>query len=242
MSNIGLSIFFPCYNDESTIRRLVQQATKTASTITNNWEIIIVDDGSKDQSNNILRAIARSNFRVRVITHKQNRGYGAALRSGFKAVTKEFIFYTDGDGQYEPKELSLLMLLMNDDTDFVNGIKLVRKDPTHRVVIGNLYNFVVRWAFWLPIQDVDCDFRLIRKSVLQKMVLYSNSGAICVELVKKAQRAGARFREVSVHHYDRPYGNSQFFRPKRIAQTFKELMGLWIRLMLYYRYAEGRIL
>lgn len=233
MSNVGLSIFFPCYNDESTIRHLIQCAIKIASAITHNWEIIVIDDGSKDHSRGILRTISRSNPHVRVIMHKKNRGYGAALRSGFKAATKELIFYTDGDGQYDPEELLLLMMLMKDDTDFVNGIKQVRKDPTYRVVIGNLYNFIVRWLFWLPIQDVDCDFRLIRKSVLQKMTLYSDSGAICVEFVKQAQRVGARFREVSVHHYDRPYGRSQFFRPKRIGQTLKELMGLWIRLILY---------
>lgn len=238
MSNTGLSIFFPCYNDGRTIGRLIQQSIETVSTITTNWEIIVVDDGSTDQSNSILRAAARSNSRVRVITHKQNRGYGAALRSGFRAATKELIFYTDGDGQYDPKELPLLMMLVNADTDFVNGIKLTRMDPLYRVVIGNFYNFFVRWIFWLPIQDVDCDFRLIRKSISQKMTLCSNSGAICVELVKQAQRAGARFREVSVHHYDRQSGKSQFFRPKQIAQTMYELMNLWIRLMVYYHYAE----
>ena len=100
-------------------------------------------------------------------------------------------------------------MLLTDDTHFVNGMKMTRQDPPHRVFIGNLHRFVTRWSFWLPINDVDCDFRLIRRSILDKIGLRSNSGSICVELVKQAQRAGAQFREVSVHHYARRSGVSR---------------------------------
>jgi hypothetical protein len=99
------------------------------------------------------------------------------------------------------------------------------------VFIGNLHKFVTRWAFWLPIDDVDCDYRLIRRSVLDRITLHSNSGSICVELVKRAQRAGARFRQVSVRHYSRQFGNSQFFRPGRILRTYADLAGMWLSLM-----------
>jgi glycosyltransferase involved in cell wall biosynthesis len=167
-----------------------------------------------------------------VVTHERNRGYGGALRSGFAAATKELVFYTDGDGQYDVRELPLLVMLMTSDTDFVNGMKMRRQDPAYRIHIGNLHQFLMRWIFWLPIQDVDCDFRLIRRRILESIELHSNSGSICVELVKHAQRAGAGFREVSVHHYARKFGQSQFFRPGRILGTYLHLATVWLELMV----------
>ena len=167
---------------------------------------------------------------VKTVYHKKNRGYGGALRTGFNKAKYDLVFYTDGDGQYDVKELSLLYPLMSKDVNFVNGIKMERHDYAYRVIIGNLYALVMRWAFLLPIYDVDCDFRLIRKSLLDKINLTSNSGSICVELVKKAEKAGAKFRMVSVHHFPRMYGNSQFFRLDKLIQTFKELGILWWNL------------
>jgi len=237
-NNPGISVFFPCYNDEHTIGQLVKDAISAVATITHDWEVIVVDDGSTDTSNEVVRRITRRNTRVHLVTHEKNLGYGAALQSGFHKASKELVFYTDGDGQYDPRELLLLLPLMTRDTDFVNGIKLVRKDPTYRVIVGNFYNFFVRWLFWLPVQDVDCDFRLIRKKILRGISLTARSGAICVELVKKSQLAGARFREVSVHHYDREYGVSQFFQPRRIITTFMDLVCLWIQLIFRQRMAE----
>ena len=154
------------------------------------------------------------------------------MRSGFKTATKELVFYTDGDGQYDVKELPILLSLMTDDINFVNGIKMSRHDPTYRIFIGNLYSFVARWLFFLKIYDVDCDFRLIRRSLLERINLISTSGSITVELVKKAQRAGGKFRQVSVHHLERRWGQSQFFRVDRILTTFYELGRLWIRLIV----------
>ena len=109
---------------------------------------------------------------------------------------------------------------------------MTRQDPTYRVHAGNLHRFLMRWLFWLPINDVDCDFRLIRRRVLQGMNLRSNSGSICVELVKHAQRSGAAFREVSVHHYSRKWGQSQFFRPGRILRTYLDIAFIWLELMV----------
>jgi glycosyltransferase involved in cell wall biosynthesis len=169
---------------------------------------------------------------LNVVTHERNRGYGGALRSGFAHATKELVFYTDGDGQYDVRELPVLLMLLTDDTHFVNGIKMTRQDPTHRVFAGNLHRFLMRWSFWLPINDVDCDFRLVRRSVLDRISLRSNSGSICVELVKHAQRAGAQFREVSVHHYPRKWGESQFFKPAKILRTYADLARMWVELMV----------
>jgi len=145
------------------------------------------------------------------------------------------VFYTDGDGQYDVGEIPIMLALLVDDTDFVNGMKMSRSDPAYRVFVGNLHKFVTRWAFWLPIDDVDCDYRLIRRSVLERVELRSNSGSICVELVKCAQRAGARFRQVSVRHYSRQFGSSQFFRPGRILRTYVDLARTWVELMVLRR-------
>ena len=128
-----------------------------------------------------------------------------------------------------------MLALLVADTDFVNGMKMSRSDPAYRVFVGNLHKFATRWAFWLPIDDVDCDYRLIRRWVLDRIDLRSNSGSICVELVKKAQRAGAQFREVSVHHYSRQHGESQFFRPGHILRTYADLARMWVMLMVARR-------
>jgi glycosyltransferase involved in cell wall biosynthesis len=232
----SISVFFPCYNDEKTIGKLVEDAFDTLKTLTNDYEVIVVDDESKDNSREVLSKLAKQHKDLKLIFHEQNKGYGGALQSGFKNAAKDLVFYTDGDVQYDVKELPILYSLMTDDVDFVNGIKMSRNDPTYRIVVGNLYSLVIRWTFWIPIADVDCDFRLIRQKIVQKMHLTVTSGAICVELVKQAKRAGARFKQVSVHHYERKHGSSQFFRPEKILHTFWELANLWIKLVLTKRW------
>jgi glycosyltransferase involved in cell wall biosynthesis len=230
-----ISVFFPCYNDAQTIGALVEEADAVLRDLAADHEIIVVNDGSRDESANVLAELQARMDRLRVITHDVNRGYGGALRSGFAAATKELIFYTDGDGQYDVGELRILLMLLSDDVDFVNGMKMTRQDPAYRVFFGNLHKFVTRWMLWLPIIDVDCDYRLVRKSVIDRIVLTADSGSICAELVKKAERAGARFREVSVHHYPRRHGASQFFRVGRIAKTYSDLARLWLQLMIVDR-------
>jgi glycosyltransferase involved in cell wall biosynthesis len=228
----SISAFFPCYNDAKTIGDLVMEADRQLRVLTDDHEIIVVNDGSRDESAAVLSALSAQVERLRVVTHPVNRGYGAALRSGFEHSTKELVFYTDGDGQYDVREIPILLMLLTDDTHVVNGMKMTRHDPPHRVFFGNLHRFATRWSFWLPINDVDCDFRLIRRSVLEKLRLSSSSGSICVELVKQAQRAGAQFREVSVHHYARRSGVSEFFTPRRILHTYADLAVMWVELMV----------
>jgi glycosyltransferase involved in cell wall biosynthesis len=236
----SISVFFPCYNDANTIGDLVREAERQLQQLTADFEIIVVNDGSRDHSAEVLRELQACVPRLRVITHERNRGYGGALRSGFAAAGKELVFYTDGDGQYDVKELPVLIMLLTDDTDFVNGMKMTRQDAPHRVFAGNLHRFLMRWSFWLPVNDVDCDFRLIRRRILERIELRSNSGSICVELVKDAQRAGARFREVSVHHYSRQWGQSQFFRPRHILSTYLDLARMWVELMIVAKVRRKR--
>lgn len=227
-----ISVFFPCYNDSKSIKKMVEDAFLTLKKISSDFEVIVIDDKSEDNSKEVLLKLTKKYPKLKLIFHEKNQGYGGALKSGFKTASKDLIFYTDGDGQYDVKELPILLMLMTENIDFVNGIKMTRHDYTYRIIIGNFYSFVMRWIFLLPIYDVDCDFRLIRKDLIQKINLESNSGSICVELVKKSKKIGAKFRQVSVHHYERKFGQSQFFRPSRIFSTLLELSHLWFKLIV----------
>ena len=232
----SISAFFPAYHDGGTIPSLVMLVCKTLAQVTDDYEVIVVNDGSNDDpadyTGEVLAELARYNPCVRVITHPQNRGYGAALRTGFAAATKEWVFYTDGDAQYDPRELRLLVDALRADVDIVNGYKIARSDPLHRVLIGRLYHHLVRLVFGLPLRDTDCDFRLFRRSLLERVTLESDSGTIALELVKKFHDAGARFVEVPVHHYHRAYGRSQFFNFRRLYRTAVQLSQLWWKLVV----------
>ena len=166
----------------------------------------------------IADELARTYPEVRVVHHQRNRGYGGALRSGFAAATRELVFYTDGDAQYDPAEMALLWEAFDDGVDLVNGYKISRSDPLHRIVIGRIYHHTVKLLFGLRVRDVDCDFRLMRRSIFDRVTLEKNSGVICLEMMKKIQDAGFRIAEVPVHHYHRAYGRSQFFNFRRLVR------------------------
>lgn len=228
----SISVFFPAYNDAATIGALVIAALDVLPTLTDDFEVIVVNDGSTDGTRAQLDALAKSHRELRVVHHSRNGGYGAALRSGFAAAQKELIFYTDGDGQYDVRELPVLHQLLTPEVDVVNGFKIKRADSRQRKVIGGLYNSLARLFFLLPIRDVDCDFRLIRRSAVAPLKLSVTSGAICVELVHQLHRNGCRFAEAPVHHYPRPHGRSEFFTPRRVIHTAVDFLRLWLRAML----------
>ncbi|MFM7736219.1 MAG: glycosyltransferase family 2 protein [Alphaproteobacteria bacterium] len=227
-----VSAFFPCYDDAPTICGLVERVSAALDEVGIDHEVIVVDDGSTDDSVARLERLAAAMPRLRIVRHPQNRGYGGALLSGFAASTGEWVFYTDGDGQYDPDEVRLLVARMSPDVDVVQGWKIRRQDPWPRRMIGRLYHHAVRAAFALPVRDTDCDFRLIRRSLLDRVRLEHTSGVICVEMLRKFSAAGARFVEVPVHHYPRLHGRSQFFRLSRVARTLTDLGGLWVGLVL----------
>jgi glycosyltransferase involved in cell wall biosynthesis len=232
----AVSVFFPCYNDEATIARMVEVAVATVRRIgVDDAEVIVVNDGSSDRSGAILAALQCEEPLLRVVTHERNRGYGGALLSGFAASTKQWVFYTDGDGQFDPAELELLVQRASDDVDVVQGYKLRRADGFVRAVIGRVYHRFVKAMFGLRIRDTDCDFRLIRRSALDRVTLVHTTGVICVELVRKLQDAGARFAEVGVHHYRRIHGTSEFFRVGAILRTLRDLAGLWVQMVVLRR-------
>lgn len=228
----SISAFFPCYNDKGTIASLVLEVKKVLQGLTDSYEIIVIDDGSTDGSRELLLQLQHDVPQLKLVMHEKNCGYGGALRSGFATATKELIFYTDGDGQYDVKELPLLLEKMSEDVDIVNGFKIKRADPLHRIIIGWIYQEAMRLVFWLPIKDPDCDYRLIRKSVFDKVTLTSNTGTITIEMVKKFQQAGFKFAQVGVHHYFRMYGTSQFFNFRRVFRTLWQLIFLWFDLIV----------
>lgn len=228
----SVSVFFPAYNDAGTIASLVLLAHMTVRKYTDDYEVIVVNDGSPDHTGELLDEMARVHPWLKVVHHQKNRGYGGALRTGFETASKTLVLYTDGDAQYDPREFALLLDAYSDDIDFVNGYKIARNDPFHRKIIGRVYHHFVRIAFGLKVRDVDCDFRLMRKSVFDTVTLTRSSGVICVELMKKVTDANFRIAQVPVHHYHRTYGKSQFFNFPRVFRTLRDLANLWVELQI----------
>jgi glycosyltransferase involved in cell wall biosynthesis len=237
----GLSVFFPAYNDAGTIASLVISAVHVAGTLTPDFEVIVINDGSQDDTSRILDELARVYpDHVRIVHHQRNRGYGGALRSGFATAAKDLVFYTDGDAQYDPSEMALLWKQMTDEVDWVNGWKISRSDPWHRIIIGRLYHHTVKLLFGLKVRDVDCDFRLMRRRIFDVVRLEKNSGVICLEMMKKFQDAGFRVAETPVHHFHRAYGKSQFFNFPRIFRTVVDVAKLWWALVIRREHLKAR--
>jgi glycosyltransferase involved in cell wall biosynthesis len=237
---LGISAVFPAYNDAGTIPSMVLTALIALRQVTDDYEIIVTNDGSSDHTGQVLDEMAQRYPELHVIHHSKNRGYGATLRTGFAAATKEWVFYTDGDAQYNPLELVNLVDGLRENIDVVNGYKIARNDPLERKIIGRLYHHLVKLAFGFTLSDVDCDFRLIRRSIFDNVQLESQSGTICLEMVKKFQDAGYKFAEVPVSHFHRQYGVSQFFNFPRLWATFIHLTQLWWKLVVRKEHLQAK--
>jgi glycosyltransferase involved in cell wall biosynthesis len=229
---ITISGFFPFLNDWGTIGSLVAALDSVLRKNTSNYEIIIVDDGSDERSKEILKILEKKFDKLRVISHVKNRGYGGALKSGIANAKMDWVFYTDGDAQYDPRDLQLLIDKLNKNTDVVNGYKIKRSDPWFRKLTGKTYHYFVKSLFNIPIKDTDCDFRLMRRKIFEQVKLESDSGLICAEMVKKISDFGYKFQEVPVHHYWRTSGKSQFFNFKRVSKVVLGLLILWYKLVI----------
>jgi len=229
-----LVIAIPALDEEESIasiigRTLQARAVIVQRTAVTDVEVAVVSDGSTDRTVERARQFGAA---ITLIVFEQNRGYGAALRSGFAAATRDLVFYTDGDAQYDPSEMTLLWNALTSDIDLVNGYKISRSDPVHRILIGRIYHHTVKLLFGLKIRDVDCDFRLLRRSIFDRVSLETSSGVICLEMMKKIQDAGFKVAEVPVHHYHRVYGKSQFFNFRRLFQTAIDVAALWVALVV----------
>lgn len=208
----SLTIFFPFYNDAGTVKRAIADAYRIGSLVATDLEVIALHGGaSKDDTYKQVVAQQKKYPDLRVRDKRDNTEGYAVIKHGFAAATKEWIFYTDGDLQYSLTDLPKLVKKQHQTgADVVNGCKLERGDSFFRTFFGYGYGWFSRVLFQLPIRDTDCDFRLIRRSIIRKIKLEAQDSSILPELVKKLQLAGATFAEVPVHHSFRTYGKSSY--------------------------------
>jgi len=232
---LSISVFFPVYNDALSIGKLVNDVKGVLGRRFDDWEILLVNDGSADGSGQVVDELAASDPRIRAIHHDRNRGFGHVVRTGFAHCTGDLIFYTDGDGQFDPKELDVLLDHM-DNADIVNGFKIRRNDHVVRRIEGRLYHAVTRMFFGVNLKDVDCDFRLFKRHVVEDiMPLQCSGGVIGAEILAKVHERGYRVVQVPVHHYPRPHGRSQFFCPRHLGWAILELF-----IMCFKRVVSNR--
>lgn len=228
--NISITLFFPCYNEQDNIVRVVEQALKVAESMKLDYELILVNDGSSDNTGPLADQLARDHERVRVVHHRQNAGYGAALQSGFAAAQKEWVFYTDGDGQFDLAELPPLLDLIS-DCDIVSCYRLNRQDPLVRRFTGWCWTQLVCWAFDLHLHDIDCAFKLYRRKLFDEISLCSTGALIDAEILARAARKGYRIKQRGVHHYPRTSGQQTGANWRVVLRAFKELLQLRKRII-----------
>ncbi len=225
MKRYPITIFFPCYNEEQNVERVTREALDVASRISDDYEIIIVNDGSKDRTAEIADRLSRENPAIRVIHHEINKGYGAALQSGFKNATKELVFYTDGDGQFRIEEITKLLPLI-EKYDIVSGYRIDRQDPFIRKVNAFLWGVLVNALFKIRVSDVDSAFKLYRRKIFDEITLTSQGALIDTEILAKAKAKGYTLIEVGVNHYPRVAGEQTGAKLSVILKAFKELFKL----------------
>lgn len=226
----SLTVFFPMYNEEENVEGSVRKALEVLPGWVSNFEVLIVDDGSSDSTPQIADRLAQDHPQVRVVHHPVNQGYGAAVRTGIESAAMDLVFFTDGDLQFDLSELELLLDRI-EDADVVCGYRLKRRDPLHRLLNAFLWNRLVRILLGLRIRDVNCAFKLFRRSVLANVGKLETDGAmLSTELMIKLQNKGARIREVGVHHYPRPAGEQTGANPGVVLKAFRELFAMSHRL------------
>lgn len=227
----SLTIFFPFFNDEGTVEDAILKAFDIGRLATDDLEVIALHGGnSKDNTWQKILEMKKRHRALKVINKADNLIGYAVIKFGIFAATKEWVFYTDGDLQYDVKELiTLVKAAHKSSADIINGYKVNRNDHLHRVLLGNIYKRVAQTLFRLPIKDVDCDFRLMKKSYLNRITLDATHAAILPELVFKLKLARAKFYEVPVSHFPRRYGTSNY---KWWQLTWEKLSG---DLQLYFK-------
>ncbi|MDX6729497.1 MAG: hypothetical protein QOK49_4302 [Baekduia sp.] len=218
----GLSIVLPCHDEEGNVLLAIDEATAAAQRVADAHEILVVDDGSSDATRALALERAAADPRVRVLVHEHNRGYGAALRTGFAAARLEWIFLTDADRQFDLGELDrALPAAMS--CDIVAGFRIRRADPPHRRLNAAAWNALVRRSFALPVRDVDCAFKLMRRDLIARLDLEAEGAMVSTELLVRAQAAGARIDELGVTHRPRTSGRSSGAAPAVVLRAFREL-------------------
>lgn len=222
----GVSVFYPCYNEEANVERTTRAAIQACERLFIDYEIIIVNDGSKDRTAEIADRLAAEHPRVRAVHNNPNRGYGGALQRGFRESSKEFVFYTDGDGQFDFEEMEKLIPLMA-KFDIVSGYRLNRRDPIQRKLNAFCWGTLVNLLFGLGIRDVDCAFKIYPRRLFDEIEMHSTGALIDTEILARAQRCGYTIGQIGVHHYARTAGQQTGANFKVILRAFRELFRLY---------------
>jgi glycosyltransferase involved in cell wall biosynthesis len=225
----GISVFLLAHNEEGNIERVVEGFKAELPKLTNDYEIIVVNDGSSDQTGKIAEDMAAADPHVRVVHHPSNRGYGAAVISGINAASKAYVLLSDGDGQFDPTDFARLAAKVG-DYDVVVGRRVRRADPFMRRLNGRAWSILMRLLFGLRITDVDCGFKLFRREVLSDLELEAKGAMITTELMAKLASRGARITEVGVRHLPRITGEQSGNSLWVIIRAFRELPTLYWKL------------
>lgn len=225
----SISIALPAYNEEANIEPQVEAVIQTFKPITPDFEVIVVNDGSRDKTGNRVRVLTTRYPNARLVEHPQNRGYGAAVYSGFSAATKEWVLLTDADRQFDLSEIRKFLPHM-DRADLILGHRAPRRDPFHRRLYGWGWNWLVGLLFGLRVRDVDCAFKLFRREILDHITIQSRGATFSAEFLVRAQRAGYKFVEIPVSHLPRRAGNPTGARLDVVTRAFRELVQLWVAL------------
>lgn len=225
----SISIVFPAYNEEDNITFAVQQAKKVVSRVTRTWEIIVVNDGSRDKTGEIIDKMSHRDNRIRPIHHPTNSGYGAALKSGITSARHGLIFFCDSDLQFDLQELPTFIRLI-EDCDLVIGYRARRQDPFHRKLNAWGWNVLIRLYLGLKVRDIDCAFKLFRREVFDTIKIDAIGAMVNTDILVQAQRYGFSIKEMPVTHYPRRNGKQTGANVRVILKAFRELFRLHTKL------------
>lgn len=222
----SLTIFYPCYNEEANVERVTRAAVEVGRQVADDLEVLIVNDGSRDRTGEIADALAAEIPEVRAVHNRPNQGYGGALTRGFREATKNWIFYTDGDGQFDLNELPRLLPLL-ETHDVVSCYRLDRQDPWVRKLNAWAWSTLVNLLFAIRLRDIDCAFKIYPKTFIDRIELHSRGALIDTEMLAKARNLGLRIAQLGVHHYPRTAGQQTGANLRVILRAFRELFKLY---------------
>lgn len=227
-----ISLVLPAHNEEPNIRAVVEDAAEVLPSAFTDYEVIVVNDGSRDRTLEIAQQLASENPHVRVVNHPVNRGYGAALTSGFNAATGDYTMFMDSDRQFDINDIHRLTPLV-EGHDIVAGYRIKRNDPAHRLLNARIFGMAVMLLFDIHVQDIDCAFKIFRADVLRGMNLGSPGALINTEILAKAKAQGRTLTQVGVNHYPRLEGEQSGASLKVVFRAFWEMVRLWWRMRSY---------
>jgi glycosyltransferase involved in cell wall biosynthesis len=227
----SISLVLPAYNEADNIEPMVAEATPALELVADDYEIIVVDDGSADDTAGVTRKVMEEHPRVRLVQHPVNQGFGAAVFSGFTSAQKDWIFYTDADRQFVLSELEKFVPFM-DEADLIAGYRAPRRDPFMRLVYGKGWSTLCTLVFGYTVRDVDCGFKLLRREIIQNLAsqIESRGATFSIEWLVRAKRAGYRFAEIPVTHRPRVAGSQTGANINVITRAFRELLRVRVQL------------